>query len=166
MRWILATAFLLGCIKQGPSDGTNRKRQSKTEGGYTVDSPGTGWSKIKPGGADKAWYHSESSATIYFDSNCQERFEDGKLTALLTHLTFGVARGEPTRQEALMLDGREALLRVQPGLIDGVTVKVGAMVTKKDGCLYDGLLIAPPSTFENHWSTFATVVASFKTKGN
>ena len=165
MRWILATAFLLGCIKQGPSDGTKKKRQSKKEGAYKVDSPGSGWSKVRPGGADKAWFHKETGATIYFDSNCQDRFEDGKLTALLTHLTFGIARGEPNREESLMLDGREALLRVQSGLIDGVKVKVGAMVTKKDGCLYDGLLIAPPSTFESHWSTFSTVVTSFETKG-
>lgn len=165
MRWLLAAALLMGCAKQVPSDKSSSKKQRKYEGKYTVGSPGSGWSKVKPGGADKAWFHKDSGATIYFDSNCLERFEDGKLGALLTQLTLGIASGEPTREEQMMLDGRAALIRVQAGQIDGVPVQVGAVVTKKNSCLYDGLLIASPSTFESHWSTFSGVISGFKTKG-
>ena len=165
MRWILTVALLLGCAKSGEVKKPTGKKQAKQEGKYTVGTPGSGWSKVRPGGADKAWFHKASGATIYFDSNCKERFEDGKLSLLLTQLTLGIARGEPTREEAMMLDGRAALIRVQPGEIDGVPVQVGAVVTKKNSCLYDGLLIAAPSVFESHWSPFSEVIAGFETKG-
>lgn len=166
MMWVLTAALMLGCAKQPSGVESSPKKTSKDEGRYTTGEPGDGWSKVKPGGADKAWFHKATGATIYFDSNCKERFEDGKLTALLTHLTFGIAQGDPTREEEMMLDGRAALIRVQPGQIDGVQVRVGAVVTKKDRCLYDGLLIASPSTFDSHWSTFSKVFAGFKTKGS
>jgi len=165
MRWILAVGLLLGCAKTGEVKKTPAKKQAKQEGKYKVGSPGDGWSKVNPGGADKAWFHKETGATIYFDSNCKERFEDGKLTLLLSQLTLGIARGEASREETTMLDGRAALIRVQPGQIDGVPVQVGAVVTKKNSCLYDGLLIAAPSVFESHWSTFSEVIAGFETKG-
>ena len=164
MMWLSIPLMFLGCTKQVPTE-ASVKRDRRMEGRYIVADPGPGWSKVRAGGADKAWFHKESSASIYFDSNCQDRYEDGKLSALLTHLTFGIARGESLREEAMVLDGREALLRVQPGLLDGVPVRVGAVVTKKDDCLYDGLLIAPPSTFDSQWSTFAKVIAGFKTRG-
>ena len=161
--WVILI-LLAACAKQTPPESRTR-REARQEGRYDVGKPGPGWARVNAGGADMAWFHQESRATIYFDSNCQDRFEDGKLTALLTHLTFGIARGEPIREEALMLDGREALMRIQGGLIDGVQVRVGAVVTKKDECLYDGLLIAPPSTFDSQWETFSAVVSGFKTRG-
>lgn len=165
MKSLLALALLIGCAKQPSSGKTSAKKQSKHQGRYAVANPGEGWSTVKPGGADKAWRHKETGATIYFDSNCLDRFEDGELSALLTHLTFGVAQGEPLLEEDRMLDGRSAKVRVQPGLIDGVQVRVGAMVTIKNSCLYDGLLIASPSTFESHWETFSEVLAGFRTQG-
>lgn len=166
MKWILAAVMLLGCAKTVPASRSQAKNQKKLEGRYKVGTPGEGWSKVKPGGADKAWFHKASGATIYFDSNCKERFDDGKLPALLSHLTLGIARGEPTRQEELMMDGRAALIRRQAGLIDGIQVQLGAVVTKKNSCLYDGLLIASPGTFESHWATFTAVVAGFRTQGS
>ncbi len=162
MRTWLVLTMLVACGKQAPPE--NPARKDRMEGRYKVGDPGAGWTRVNAGGADMAWFHRESSATMYFDSNCRDRFEDGKLSALLTHLTFGIARGKPIREEALKLDGREALMRVQGGLIDGVTVRVGAVVTKKDECLYDGLLIAPPSTFDSQWETFSKVVSGFETR--
>ncbi len=166
MSWVLAAALLLGCAKEVPANSAQAKNQKKLEGRYAVGIPGEGWAEVKPGGADMAWFHKATGATIYFDSNCKERFDDGKLVALLNHLTLGIARGEPSRQEELMMDGRAALVRAQPGLIDGVKVQLGAVVTKKNSCLYDGLLIASPSTFESHWATFSTVIAGFRTQGS
>jgi len=165
MTSLLLLAALMGCgAKKAPTESTPA-RVRKSEGRYTVHQPGDGWARVSSGGADKAWFHKQSSAAIYFDSNCQDRFEDGKLSALLTHLTFGIARGEPIREQAMQIDGRAALARVQAGMLDGVKVKLGAVVTKKNGCLYDALLIAPPSTFESQWSTFVEVVSGFKTLG-
>ena len=142
------------------------KEARKSHLQYVVSAPAGGWVKVKPGGADKAWFQRDLSATIYFDSNCKERFEDGTLSDLLTHLTFGMAQNEPVREESMTLDGRDALLRVYDGKLGRCPGAVGAVVTKKNMCLFDGLYIAPPSTFEDGWGSFVEVVSGFRTRGN
>lgn len=159
---------LLGAVVlvMGLSACSKPHRQSKrAEGRYAVNVPGEGWSRVRPGGADFGWFHQATSAAIYWDSNCLARFEDGELSDLLTHLTFGIADGEMLREEAITLDRRDALIRVHHGTLDGVQVKVGAVVTKKDECVYDGLYIAPPSLFDNQWNAFVEVMNGFRTRG-
>jgi hypothetical protein len=164
MRWPLLVA--MGLLAMGTTTCSKPHRQAKrAEGRYTLDPPTQGWARIRPGGADFGWFHSDTSASIYWDSNCLARFEDGELGDLLTHLTFGIASGQPIREESLTLNGRDALLRVHEGAIDGVPVRVGAVVTKKDECIYDGLYIAPPRNFESQWNTFVEVMNGFKTRG-
>ena len=161
MKHLIFLALLI--IACGPKQS---KEARKSHLKYVVTAPAGGWVKVKPGGADTAWFQRDLSATIYFDSNCKERFEDGTLSDLLTHLTFGMAQNEPLREESMTLDGRDALLRVYDGSLDGVQVRVGAVVTKKNMCLFDGLYIAPPSTFEDGWGSFVEVVSGFRTRGN
>lgn len=140
------------------------QQRANREGRFDLGEPGTGWRKVSAGGADQAWSHAGMSATIYADSNCGERYDDSELAALAQHLTFGVARGEPLRTEPLQLDGRDALVVVVRGQLDGVGVQVGAMVTKKNACLYDVLYLAPPSRFDQGWPDFMRVVQGFETK--
>ncbi len=148
-----------------PAAGCAGRKSARLEGAYELGEPGPGWSRVAPGGADRAWWNASLSATIYGDSNCLERYEDSELTALLTHLTFGIAQGEPLRQEPLTLSEREGLLGVWDGALDGVAVRVGAATTKKDACTYDLLYIAPPVTFDKGWSDFESVLAGFRTRG-
>jgi hypothetical protein len=153
-----ALSFGIGCQSKA------QKKPSGSEGRFAIAAPVGAWHKVSPGGADKAWYHPDIGASIYFDSNCKERFEDGRLEDLITHLTFGLVQGAPLREEVLMLDGREALLRVYDGKMDGVPVRVGAVVTKKNECLYDGVYVASPSEFDTQWNAFVEVISGFKTK--
>jgi hypothetical protein len=157
-RLILVALLATAC---GPKQSKEARTSSMK---YTVPAPVGAWVKVKPGGADKAWFHRDYGSTIYFDSNCKERFEDGPLSDLLTHLTFGLTQNAPLREESMTLDGREALLRVYDGQVDGVGVRVGAVVTKKDMCIYDGIYIAPPSSFEDGWGSFVEVVSGFQTR--
>ena len=90
----LGLGLLLACAcapKAGGQGGPS------TEGRYRLGDPGRGWDRVDAGSADRAWHHSGISGALYADSNCGKRFEDGKLEDLTTHLTFGVARGEPER---------------------------------------------------------------------
>lgn len=159
MRTVFLMTALLGC---GPKA---HKEAKRIEGRYVVGSPESNWARVRPGGADKAWFNKNLGATVYFDSNCKGRYEDGRLADLITHLTFGLVQGSPLREEVLTLDNREALIRVYDGSIDGVPVRVGAMVTKKDQCLYDGLYIAAPTVFEDGWGNFVGMLSGFETKG-
>ena len=155
-----AAIFAVAC---GPKTSPEARKSNEN---YVVPAPVGDWSRVRPGGADKAWFNRNLSATIYFDSNCKERFEDGTLSALLTHLTFGMVQNDPLREDSMTLDGRDALLRVYDGKLDGVEVRVGAVVTKKNMCLYDGLYIAPPSRFEDGWGQFVEMVSGFRTRGS
>ena len=103
-----------------------------------------------------------TGATIYFDSNCKARFEDKSLPDLLKHLTFGMAQGDPMVEEALTLGGRKALLRVHSGEVDGVSVKIAAVVLKKNSCIYDGLYISSPVDFDSAMPNFRNVLNGFK----
>jgi hypothetical protein len=160
-----ALAALVGAVacaaRTAPDGGTHARG---AEGRYDTGRPSVGWAAVAPGGADRAWHHRENGATIYTDSNCAERFEDGPLPDLLQHATFGVATGEPLRDEALALDGRDAHLRVVNGALDGVAVKVGAVVTRQHRCVYDLLYIAPPSRFDAGWPDFQAVVDGFRVR--
>lgn len=156
---LLVPVLLLGC-KKDPAKAEARKA-ARAEGRYALGDPGEGWKPQRPGGADKAWFHAAHAAAIYTDSNCGSRYEDSPLPDLVTHLTYGIARGEAVSEEALQLDERDALMRVYEGALDGVAVKVGALVTKKHRCTYDMLYIAPPATFDAGWPDFVTMAKGF-----
>jgi len=150
----LGVGLLVGC-------GANKRQRTTKKARYTVGSPGDGWQAQPAGSADQSWYHPKRSAVIYTSANCGDRYEDGRLADLSTHLTFGIAHGSPLRDETTHLDSREALIRVYDGQLDGVAVRVGAVVTKKHDCLYDMLYIAPPSTFDGGWTDFVQVIEGF-----
>lgn len=159
MRLLLLVA-LVGCgSKHQPLAKGDPTAQ---EGRYRTGTPGKGWSKVAPGGADRAWFNRESGATIYFDSNCKARFEDKPLDDLITHLTFGMANGDPLREETLSLGGRTALMRVYNGEIDGVAVQLSAVVIKKNSCIYDALYITSPTAFDGEMTGFRRVLRGFK----
>lgn len=160
IRITLCAVVVAGCAPK--AGGKGGKSTPISEGRYRLGDPGQGWDRVDPGGADRAWHHAGISGTIYADSNCGKRYEDGDLDALSTHLTFGIARGEPTRTEDLTLDDRAAHVRVVNGVIDGVGVHVGSMVTKKNACLYDVLYVAPPATFDQGWPAFMSIVTGFQ----
>jgi hypothetical protein len=159
---LVGASLLAGCAKS-PAKTANDKA-SRREGRYHLGDPGDGWRRQRAGGADHTWYHPELFASIYTDSNCKSRYQDGPLVDLITHLTFGVARGEPVFEQRRTLDRREALLRQYEGSLDGVAVTVGAVVTKKHRCVYDLLYIAPPSTFDQGWDDFMQVVEGFEVR--
>lgn len=138
----------------------------RLEGHYQLGAPGDGWERVRPGGADQAWVNEALGGAIYADSNCGERYDDSALDKLLSALTLGIAAGEPLREEARTLDGRDALLRVSDGTLDGVAVRVGALVAKKDFCVYDVIYVAPPSTFDQGWAGFEAVLERFHTQGS
>lgn len=139
------------------------RRAKRLEGRFDLGDPGSGWARVDSGGADQAWFHTGIAGSIYADSNCAERFEDGPLEDLLVHLTAGIARGEHLEEQRMTLDGRDAVMRTWNGALDGIAVQVGAAVTRKHECVYDVVYIAPPARFAEGWPAFEAVVGGFQT---
>lgn len=157
---LLAVALLAssGCISK-------HRRATRLEGRYEVGDPGAAWARVTPGSADKAWYSADLAATIYTDSNCGSRFDDRELSALADSVAFGMITGDPLSEQELMVDDRAALLRTVDGRLDGVGFRLGVAVLKKDACVYDLLLVAPRSSFDQAWPHFEAVLAGFTTRG-
>ncbi|NOY25032.1 MAG: hypothetical protein GXP62_04080 [Oligoflexia bacterium] len=158
----LAGLTFVGVLSSGCLGGHKATRQ---EGHYDVGSPGEAWIIVRPGGADHAWVHDGISASIYTDSNCATRFDDRPLDRLADSVVFGIATSKPLRDETRTIDGRDALIRVVDGNLDGVVVRIAATVLKKDDCVYDLLYIAPPATFDTGWDSYEAVLAGFATRG-
>ncbi len=161
---LVTVGIIVGLLGVGCSAAHRQAR--RLEGRFQSGQPPEEWQRVIAGGADRAWYNPALSATIYSDSNCAARFEDGELHDLIKHVTSGIARGEARSEEARVIDGREALVQVYDGSLDGVALRLGVLVTKKDECLYDFVYIAPPSRFEEGWPAFEQVTAGFSTFGS
>ncbi|MEL6344663.1 MAG: hypothetical protein AAFV53_16220 [Myxococcota bacterium] len=157
--WGFIALLFIGCANK------TRNMASETEGNFLLGRPSTAWERQPAGGADYAWVNAAQMSTIYADSNCKRHFQDARLPDLLTHLTAGIAKGPPVREEQMTLDQRAALMRVYNGVLDGVPVRMGAVVINKDECTYDVVYVAPPNRFEEGWADFVTVMSGFRTTG-
>ncbi len=149
--------LLLPALLAGACSATAKSR--RLEGNYELADPGQGWRAVKPGGADRAWSHDDFGAAIYADSNCGARYEDSDLRALAEHLTWGLTGEEEVSTSEGRLDGRDAFTRRVRGTLDGVGVELAATVVKKDECVYDFVLIAPPSRFDAVWGDYLAAAA-------
>ena len=131
---------------------------------YKVTSPGQDWKAVESGGADYAWYNKELGGVIYIDSNCAQQFEDRPLKDSLNSLTAGIAVGQPLAEQILFVDGREGLMVIREGQLDGVDINISAAGISKNQCLYDFIYIAPPHKFSYGLQPFVSTIHSFQTK--
>lgn len=152
---------LIGLLLAGCS--SRHRKAKRAEGNYDLGTPGGDWEKVAPGGADFAWHHPDLAASIYTDSNCKSRFDDSPLPRLAESMVFGIARGEPLRDEARVIDERAGVVRTWDGRLDGVPVQLGVAVLKKHECVYDLTVVAPPASFPASWDAFERVLAGFAT---
>ncbi len=162
-RWLavaLCASLVGGC--------TPRKvRQArKLEGRYHTGIPNPAvWASVDPGGADRAWYSEPLRASIYTDSNCGPRFLDSQPSLLLEHLMHGLEDHEEITNQPRQVARRTGRLCVRQGTLDGVPVRVGAVVFNRGACTYDLVYIAPPDGFTHGWDDFEAVVDGFQPTG-
>jgi hypothetical protein len=61
------------------------------------------------------------------------------------------------------MDGREAMHTVMRAKLDGVAKMFDAFVLKKDGCVYDFVVISSPANFDSNRQVFENFVSGFHT---
>ena len=142
-RAVFVVLVLNGCVAR-------RAHVAQTlEGRYVPGTPqDAAWTAEDPGGADHAWWNAALGASLYTDSNCGARFEDAPLPMLVNRLLAGITDHEDVDERQLVVGERGALYRARQGSMDGVPIRVGAVVMKKDACTYDFVLVARPDTYE------------------
>ena len=111
---------------------------------------------------DLAWAHDGHAAIIQANASCNPSL-DIPLAALTNHLLIGFTERELAEQELVPMDGREALRTHMRAKLDGVPRELLLVVLKKDGCVYDFALVAPPTGFQSARSSYDAMLQSFGT---
>ena len=140
-----------------------RKQQVRLER-YKIDKPAGEWRSVKSGSADYAWYNAKIGATIYVDSNCEQRFEDRPLHDSLYSMTAGIRNREEPIERSLFLDGREAVMLQTRGNLDGVDIQMAVVALAKNQCLFDFVYITRPENFTNGFGDFHQMLYTFEAK--
>jgi hypothetical protein len=90
---------------------------------------------------------------------------------LTRHLLIGTTERETLAEETLPLDGREALRSRVAAKLDGVPLVYEMYVLKKDGCIYDFVLVRrhdaseSPAAADRATEPFRRFVLGFRTEG-
>lgn len=153
---IIATLCLgttLGC----------RQQQVRLER-YKIDKPDGDWRKVKSGSADNAWYNAKIGATIYVDSNCEQRFEDRPLHDSVYSMTAGIRTKDEPLERNLFLDGREAVMLQIKGNLDGVDMQMAVVALAKNECLFDFVYITRPENFTKGFGDFHQMLYTFESR--
>ena len=157
MRWW--SALILCCLLAACA---GKRTSQSTQAAYSVSVTGQdGWVVVEPGSADAAWWNADLRSTIYAASQCGTQYEDSSLDRLASHLTSGLDDRQEVERAELFVGERAALLRVVEGHLDGVPVRIAAVVFKRNRCNFDLLFIAPPHHYDEGREVFMGAVQSF-----
>ncbi len=132
---------------------------------FAVTAPSGGWRSVAVDSAsDLAWVHDGAAAVVQTNGDCSPAL-DIPLVALTNHLLVGFTEREIVEQVLVPLDGREALRTHVVAKLDGVPRELLLVVVKKNACVYDLALVAPPGErFAQARAGFEVMLESFETR--
>lgn len=135
------------------------------EAAFEVPPPPQGWSAIDVEGSnDLAWASDQLAAVIQVNASCDPSL-DIPLRSLTQQLLIGFTEREVIAEETIPMDSREALRTHLYAKLDGVRRELLLYVLKKDGCVYDFSLVAPPgSSFTSARQTYEELVGGFRAR--
>ena len=126
------------------------------------------WARVAVGAHnDLAWSHDGLAAVVQVNALCDQPDQDVPLQALTRHLLNGFTAYTyppvaPEDLQLVPLDGREAQRTHLVAKLDGVPRELLLVVLKKDDCVYDLALVAPPGErYAAALPAFEALVASF-----
>jgi len=120
-----------------------------------------GWSRLDASHGLLSFRDEGARATVLVNGRCGQDGDDVPLAALTAHLFLRFTERKVDEEALVPFDGREALRTVMTAKLDGVPMRFEAVVTKKDGCVYDFVLIASPETFDGARPGFQRFVDGF-----
>lgn len=136
---------------------------------FRVDALGAPWERVGIGEQnDLAWMHEELAAIAQVNATCDQPDQDVPLQALTRHLLNGFTGYtyppiDPEDLQTVAMDGREAQRTHLVAKLDGVPRELLLVVMKKDDCVYDFALVAPPGErFTRALPDFERLIASFR----
>jgi hypothetical protein len=145
------------------SGGTYRDAEAT----YQVGRVPAGWETVDVAGQnDLAWSNRDLAAVIQVNASCDPDL-DIPLEALRNHLVIGFTEREVREERRVPLDRREALRTHLVAKLDGVPREMVLTILKKDGCVYDFALVAPPGPrFGRALPDYDLLLGGFRTGGD
>ncbi|HEV8550447.1 MAG TPA: hypothetical protein VGQ57_15490 [Polyangiaceae bacterium] len=118
------------------------------------------WRPIEVDDTLLAFRDDDAAATVAVNGRCGLDGDDVPLEALTHHLFLHFTDRKLMSQERFELDGRAALRTELSAALDGVPLRYRVVVVKKDGCVYDFMLM---DTASGGAGAFDRFVAGFET---
>jgi hypothetical protein len=125
----------------------------------------TEWRRIDMKDVSLAFRDDAHEATIFVNARCGAPDDDAPLGALTAHLLMGTTDREFLTEETVSFDAREAKHSVLHAKLDGVLMAYDVYVMKKNGCIYDLVLVAAPETFAQSAAAFERFAVAFHANG-
>ncbi|MFO7179298.1 MAG: hypothetical protein DIU78_011420 [Pseudomonadota bacterium] len=161
--WVLglSAALVLGSCGKAAFDGTVYRGDDIE---FRVGPVSPTWRAIEVEGALLAFRDDARAATVAVNGRCGLDGDDVPLQALTQHLFLHFTDREIISQQALELDGREALRTELVAELDGVPRRFVVYVLKKDGCVYDFMWIGGSPDGRGGVADFERFVRGFSTE--
>jgi hypothetical protein len=154
-------ALLTGCAGATYQDGVYRNEELA----FRIAEPAGTWRNLELEGTALARRSDEAQATLALQGRCRQDGDDVPLQSLTHHLFLQFADRVLVSQVDTMLDGRAALRTELDAKLDGVAKEFIVTVLKKDGCVYDFMMIAAPGARAGATAAYDQWLASFHTLG-
>lgn len=153
----LSALLLSGCASTSYQDQVFQARDLAFHTGPLDPS----WRPIEVQGTRLAFRDDDRDATIAISARCGKDAEDVPLAGLTQHLFLQFTERNILDQHLVLMDRREALRTQLQAKLDGVSKSFLVYVLKKDGCVYDLLLISHPASFEKSAKAFDDFARQF-----
>lgn len=162
MHKCLLLAFSLFACAHGGLEGRTYRKDNVE---FAVGEIPASWRKIDLTEAALAFRDEAHAASVLVNGRCGISSDDAPLASLTQHLLMGTTEREVVDERKLLLDGREALRSVAVAKQDGVPKQYVLYVLKKDGCVYDFVLVGEPESVGGAMPAFDAFVQAFRTLG-
>ena len=120
-----------------------------------------GWRIVREKKGEVAFFDDRFDAIAQINATCRQDAEAASLEVLLRHLLIGYTDVDQREQEKVSLAGREALHTVVEARLDGVPIVLDLYVVKRNGCVFDLSMAAPPDRYTRASGDFARFVSGF-----
>lgn len=157
---VLGCTLLTACGRHSAFDGA--RYQDRAQGmDFRLAALGPDWERLSSTHGLLAFRNDARRASILVNGRCGQDGDDVPLGALTAHLFLRFTEREIESEEIVPFDGREAQRTIMQAKLDGVPKRFSSVVLKKDGCVYDFVLVSDPDTFAGARADFERMVAGF-----
>ena len=160
----LVRAFLGSPPEEGSAEAPGQmvgSRYVSSRVSYDLGELPDGWKFQRDETGDASYYSDEHRAFISVRSVCN-RYSEARLQNLARDLLWGFTQREIVSEQTVEFAEREAFDLEADARLDGVPVHLWVRVLKKNRCIFDFTLVAPPEKFETARPAFTGLLEGFR----